>query len=373
MPTEQEIMEAVKKFLPTDPTLGDAVRTATQTMLDNLKSLEGCQTGTLMTGLGTKHKGDQLVGDDIDDPSDLWGTGKIWEEETQKLISLRRAQVLTIPDADTFLSQLEEKVHALDDISGAHPLSSKIAVATVKRYVADERHRVQLFDLVKEETERVYAALGQEHFPVQRTVLNGEKLADRCRLYRGVMGTLIDMAVTGCYWGKTIHEDTWVMSLQRVANPSRQRYGQQDLLDLRLYPALLLFYGASISAFAADRYSAFAKLVLKTRVGKQYTGHSLVCNLSLDSVMDINTQDRVFGKNRRHTSLSDHLFKVLRGPLRSVLSEDMHYENALIVLSTCVACFTSIPVWANASLCGHPSGGTGTRAATIPKENGSQT
>ena len=80
------------------------------------------------------------------------------------LIALRRAVVLSTPGADDFFSQLMEKAISLDDLMQPHPMTAKIAVATLKRYIAEDRHAIRLHDLIDEETERTRRAVLDQDF-----------------------------------------------------------------------------------------------------------------------------------------------------------------------------------------------------------------
>lgn len=71
--------------------------------------------------------------------------------QAKRLVDHRRAEVIQIRDANQFFEGLWEKVRALADLASPHPLSAKIAVATVKRYLVDPSAKIRLRDLVVEE------------------------------------------------------------------------------------------------------------------------------------------------------------------------------------------------------------------------------
>ena len=56
-------------------------------------------------------------------------------EEAENLVAKRKAEVITIADADSGFSQIGEKIEALRALDRPHPLSTGVAVATVKRYL----------------------------------------------------------------------------------------------------------------------------------------------------------------------------------------------------------------------------------------------
>jgi len=89
----------------------------------------------------------------------FWTTRYGPEETAKKIIRLRKAEVISIADANSFFEELAAKVDALDVFEKPHPLSSKIAVVTLKKNLEDERSVIRVHDLVMEETERIYEEL----------------------------------------------------------------------------------------------------------------------------------------------------------------------------------------------------------------------
>ena len=72
----------------------------------------------------------------------FWAARSDPQDHAKHLISLRRAQIIKIQDADTFFKELAEKVTALADLDKPHPLSAKVAVASLKKYLAEDRYRI---------------------------------------------------------------------------------------------------------------------------------------------------------------------------------------------------------------------------------------
>ena len=73
----------------------------------------------------------------------------------EQLCRKRDAQIIDGMGADDFFAKLAEKVDALKAMEAPHPLSAKLAVATQKKYMVDEKDRIRLHDLVMEEANRV--------------------------------------------------------------------------------------------------------------------------------------------------------------------------------------------------------------------------
>ena len=79
-----------------------------------------------------------------------WAAHSQIKDEAQRLINLRRAQVIDIEDADKFFETVQEKVASIEQFSQPHPLSTESAVASLKRYLPEQRYRIQLSDLIDE-------------------------------------------------------------------------------------------------------------------------------------------------------------------------------------------------------------------------------
>ena len=71
-------------------------------------------------------------------------------EEGKRLITHRKAETISIQDADSFFPLLADHVESIEEFSRPHPLSTQIAVATAKRYVPDEQSNIRLHDLVND-------------------------------------------------------------------------------------------------------------------------------------------------------------------------------------------------------------------------------
>jgi hypothetical protein len=71
--------------------------------------------------------------------------------EAQRLVDHLRAEIIQILGADEFFRNFSESVKAIEDTAQPHPLSARVAEATVKRYVVDDRYRILLTDLVMRE------------------------------------------------------------------------------------------------------------------------------------------------------------------------------------------------------------------------------
>ena len=90
----------------------------------------------------------------------LYWTGRgALGDRAARLVAARAGVNVTIKDADSFFTELSQKVISLEEIQSPHPLSVAAAVATTKRLLAEDKHIIRLHDLVAEETERASKAV----------------------------------------------------------------------------------------------------------------------------------------------------------------------------------------------------------------------
>jgi hypothetical protein len=95
-----------------------------------------------------------------------WASRGTLTDAAERLIKLRGAVVVPILGADHFFEDLRQKTEALAAHDAPHPLSAKTAVVTLKRYLSEDRHRIALHDLIKDEAERVMEATTDARMPV---------------------------------------------------------------------------------------------------------------------------------------------------------------------------------------------------------------
>ncbi len=185
----------------------------------------------------------------------FWATRSPLREKAKGLVTHRQAVLLQIQDANHLFEAMWEKVLALENMAAPHPLSAKLAVATVKRYLVDPTAKIRMHDLVQDETEKLFAEMCGPAFGVQQTQPRlDEELPKRVAKYESLCDILLSVIVTGCYWGIEDETKLWVTCLQRIANP---RESVADLvwdMNLSRYPVLLLLYGAGLAAIASGKY-----------------------------------------------------------------------------------------------------------------------
>lgn len=244
------------------------------------------------------------------------------------LIALRSATVVQIADADAFFRELDEKVAALETFSIRDPLSTSVAITRLKKYLSAETYKISLSDLVSNETERTHRAITDPRFSPQTPHnLTGELILKRMQIYEAELGVLLAMQVCGAYWANAAQSDIFFRSFKRIADQSGPEAGKVIWLSLRRYPALVLLYGLGLAALANANYRFLKTLFdLKLRVDSYKPNEPTATTLYDQNVLARDAQKILPGREREYTPLSNHLYEVLREPLREYLPDDAEYE-----------------------------------------------
>lgn len=256
-----------------------------------------------------------------------WAARRQPQGVAKELLGWRKGVFVEIKDADSFFQELEEKVSALQEFDRPHPLSAKIAVATLKKYLVDERHKIRLHDLVNEETKKLYDKLSNEHFPLN-TPYNTEEFIQRVQRYESLTEILLNLMVTACYWGEELHQKLWTKCLEQIANPPKVTIRAIDVWsNLRLYPPLILLYAGGIASIAAGKYGTFAALLTQPIVRDVSRNKPFVLSVNTWRVMEQNLAQKLPGIQGCYAPLSEYVYTILREPLRNFLPQDIDYEE----------------------------------------------
>lgn len=224
----------------------------------------------------------------------------------QQLIENRRAICVQIDGADSFFTAVAEKVSSLVEFSRPHPLSTEVAVASLKRFMSEPKFRIQHEDLILDEVERVTHQLSLEKFPVTTSKLDGEFLTNRVRKYESILSTLLSMAVQGGYWAESQHQAAWVRALQRLTTTQMATSGSVVLLEFRKYPATLAFYALCLSGLEAARFDFLAKMCDNVIIQEHKDDLRTVEYLPTGCMLEYHDGAKMLtGMERRYAPLSD--------------------------------------------------------------------
>ena len=213
------------------------------------------------------------------------------------------------------------------EVSGLpNSMTLQAAVSLVKRYIVDERHRIQLTELFRQETENAYQKMGLEAFPTRPTSFD---ICDRIMSYDQATTMLATILITGCHWGTEQHHRLWTRLLERIAHPQETDGGVVSLLDLRRYPAFRLAFAAGIAAIEAGRYDTLYAILAGTKVAGRNRDERQPLPVAVyyqSVVQHPEVLFPMFNGARRKAPLADHLFDSLRPLFLDLVPRDEEYE-----------------------------------------------
>ncbi len=141
---------------------------------------------------------------------------------------------------------------------------------------------------------------------------------------------MLEVISTGCQWGNETHTKLWVKSLRRISNPLIVTNGDGDWINLRHYPALLIFYAAGLSSIINEKYQTFASLcndvIVKTLTQEDKLYFYL--HKPVRQAIDNRKASILLGEDEKVVSLSIYLSQQLRELFKVSLPSNMEYEQA---------------------------------------------
>ncbi|WP_347506435.1 SIR2 family protein [Pseudomonas anguilliseptica] len=228
----------------------------------------------------------------------------------QELVDHRRARVIPITDADSFFSTLHQHVETLGQSQRQNPFSIELLINSAKRFLAKPEYRIQLDDLLIQETDRLLAQLNGVDLAqpgnwdtatfrlyVKRYEAAAESLTAVC----GVLGR----------WGDD-SELPLVLDVIRTlyAHADKVGSGLVPYLGLRSYPAVLIFTAYGLGLTRSGRWGALHRL-FSAIIERQ---HSEPVRLAEALFLrawkgdEGDTWKQIEGLEQRKTPLSDYLF-----------------------------------------------------------------
>ena len=256
----------------------------------------------------------------------FWAVHGELEDEARRLIEHRAAQSIPIDDADEFFGALQRQVESLQEFARPHPLSTEAAVASLKRYLPESRHRIRLSDLVDSAVEHVIEATSSEAFNIKGPRPDTTSATARVRHYEAACSTLLALATVGGFWAEGEHVVLWQRAVGRLGS-IRSGEGYVIWSSLRRYPATLLLYALGIGAVEAGRLRFLGRL-LETPIREEHRKDKVAVQvLPPFRLFNGNGQEMAMleGMERRHAPLNDRIHETLRPYAKSILPDDSRY------------------------------------------------
>ena len=241
-------------------------------------------------------------------------------DEAGRLIAHRRAVVVRIKDADDFFGTVQQYVESLEEFARPHPLSTEAAVASLKRYLPEPRHRIRLADIVEDSVERVREAILADASPMDDPPDTASR-SESLRRYEAACSTLLALASVGGYWAEEEHVELWQRALIRLGSgPRTGIYATGP--RLRKYPAVLLLYALGLGAVAVEARRPyplrFLGRLFKTSIRENYREDKAAVEVLVPSCVSGNDLEMLSMMRRS-------MYEVLRPQAQRVLSDGGRY------------------------------------------------
>lgn len=199
--------------------------------------------------------------------STYWlGHGKL-TAQANDLLGHRRAVVVPIETADAAFVDLEAKVEALSNRTLIDPMSPRLAVATIKKFIAEPKYRIQLQDAIINELSLVRRQTNADAMPCDSPEPNKIEYVKRVRQVEAICAKLVPMVATGVYWDDGKLDNLWKRCIETLARSEfKSGHYYNAWGPLRFYPATLVLYAAGMAAILRRRFSLFRTLLLDAKI-----------------------------------------------------------------------------------------------------------
>ncbi len=230
-------------------------------------------------------------------------------EGARELISQRGARVISVNDADGFFTGIRERVTTLAQTHRQNPLSIELLANSTKRYLARPEYRIQLDELISGETQNLLEKLDIARFPNHGSV-NAQEFQSRVSRYEALSEPLARMAGVLGRWGDG-SELSAVQDIIRAlwVNAEKERSGSVLWINLRSYPAILVFTAYGLGLVRSQRWDILHKLFSTLATFEHGEPSRFVDFMFLWSWAggEKDYWRMIDGLNDRKTPLSDHL------------------------------------------------------------------
>lgn len=257
-----------------------------------------------------------------------WATRGSLGTGAQELATYRAAKTIPINGADELFVALQQRIETLEQSQRQNPLSVELLVNSAKRYLAKPEYRIQLDELFSQETEQLLEQLDDNMFSA-KDPWSPEQFRARVQLYESLTEPMSRMAGVLGRWGDGKDFDVVLDVLRNLYHHSGGvGSGFTTWLDLRSYPALLVFTAYGIGLTKSERWETLLKLFSALLTAENRESLPVVSTLFLGSWRgdDIQIWRNLEGFERHKTPLSDHLLAVMTPWSRSFIGVNANFE-----------------------------------------------
>lgn len=244
----------------------------------------------------------------------------------EEIIEHRNGFKLEIEGANQFFFDLKENVRALKKAEDGAPLTREVIRERTKQYLPRNERRIDLSELMKEETERVYdKAFDYSALPLNEDV-NDENVEQRVETYEQRVEKLVITTSISAYWENEVENPVGrdvLRAVGRLSSPPGASSYNSAFDNLKRYPACQVFYATGIAAVEANNWELVERLI---NIEIPFSRVSRPASLELHP-------RRLCANLGRRISLNQSLLKKrmvenLREPLQDVIPNSRRYNDA---------------------------------------------
>ncbi|WP_265112271.1 SIR2 family protein [Halosolutus halophilus] len=244
----------------------------------------------------------------------------------EEIIEHRKGFRLEIEGASQFFSDLKENVRALEKAEDGAPLTRDVIRERTKQYLPRNDRRIDLSELMKEETERVYGEVfDYSALPLNEDV-NDENVEQRVETYEQQVEKLVIATSISAYWENEVDNPVArdvLRAVGRLSSPPRPSSRNDAFNYLKHYPASRVFYGVGIAAVEAENWDLVQRFV-NIEVPFSQISHPASLELHPTKLCAYLGRGISLNQSRLKLRLEDNL----REPLQDVIPDNRRYKHA---------------------------------------------
>lgn len=249
------------------------------------------------------------------------------EERAANIIAHRDGIKIQISGASEFFLNLKENVQALEGSESGAPLTRQVARERVKRYLTREEKKIELADLLREETNKVLEEITDEgRFPLAIDFTD-ENFTERMDVYENLAGTLAIATSTCAYWGPEVvnsGNNSMSETVRRLGSLGRADNTYKKVWrDLRMYPGSFVLYGMGVAAVESENWNLIHRLLNETRVKAPDFAEKRAASM----LNPWRVGGRISGTSSGNLLLRNRLKNNLQGHLREFIPDETRYET----------------------------------------------
>ncbi|HEY3331981.1 MAG TPA: SIR2 family protein [Capsulimonadaceae bacterium] len=186
-----------------------------------------------------------------------------------ELIVKRQANVIEIESADDFVTDLAEKVQAIDESLRPHPMSVPTAIATVERYLPNSSDKIRIDHLVRDEAQRLSMLFGaNDRFRTEGRHWDVPIAKKRLLEYEEAGARYWSMLASISYYTESAYREYLTEAVEWLLPQSFKR----NINQIEKYPSILSMYVVGVTAVAKSNYNNVSAVIADPIITDPITG-----------------------------------------------------------------------------------------------------